>query len=70
MTYTIRKFSSAPGAPVHGEMIYATYYICQEIRTLNVYEAVQAGELREAPVFMDVYSDDPEIGRASCRERV
>jgi hypothetical protein len=43
------------------KMIYATYYICQEIRTLNVYEAVQAGELREAPVFMDVYSDNPVL---------
>ena len=38
-----------------------TLYICQEIRTLNVYEALQAGELREAPVFMDVYSNDPVL---------
>lgn len=40
-------------------MIYATYYICQEIRTINAYEAIQAGELRETPVYMDVYSNDP-----------
>ena len=45
-------------------MIYATYYICQEIRTLNVYEAVQAGELRNKPVFKDEYSSDPVF---NCR---
>lgn len=38
-----------------------TYYTCQEIRTRNVYEAVQAGELRSAPVFKDDYSSDPVL---------
>lgn len=42
-------------------MSYDTYYICQEIRTLNVYEAIQAGELRDSPVYMDVYSGDPVL---------
>jgi hypothetical protein len=36
-----------------------TYYTCQEIRTHDVYEAVQAGELRRSPVFKDEYSNDP-----------
>jgi hypothetical protein len=34
-------------------------YTCQTIRTLSVYEAVQAGELCGEPVFKDVYSSDP-----------
>lgn len=36
-----------------------TVYVCQEIRTWNAYEAVQAGELRNQPVYMDVYTGDP-----------
>lgn len=34
MTYTIRKFSSAPGAPVHGEMISSGVTRDQVIRAL------------------------------------
>lgn len=37
------------------------YYVCQEIRTTNPYEAIQAGDLRGAEVFMDVYSPDPVL---------
>lgn len=37
-------------------------YVCEEITTSNVYQAVQAGELRNAPVFMDVYcGEDPVL---------
>jgi len=37
------------------------YYVCQEIRTTNQSKAIQAGDLRGAPVYMDVYNNDDPV---------